>query len=124
MNTLMKIIVFSAPLFALTLLIYLAVHKQFRADFVTENVRFESEWKTFQNLDPKKDPFFAEQQKEASALLGKAKQADENLEVTEKELKAAIEDMEKENKKSSYLRPPELPHPKEDCLKEDYPKEH
>ena len=56
MNTLMKIIVFSAPLFAVTLLIWFGVHKKFQADFAVENVRFEREWKEFHGLDPGKDP--------------------------------------------------------------------
>ena len=107
MNTIMKVVVFSFPLFALVLFIYLAVHREFRADFTAENVRFEQEWKEFHNLDPEKDPFFREQMEEALAARRKARQADEKLSVTEEELDRALRELDKETKNG----PGEIPRP-------------
>ena len=82
LGTLIKVLLASAPVFIISLFLYLQLHQNFQAHYAVENIRFEKEfnqaWKSMTGDDLlKDDKFFEEQEKEAEKLW-KSAQAKEN----------------------------------------------
>lgn len=97
MNTLLKIVVFSAPLFALTLFVFLQVHKKFEADYAVESVRFEREWRNWERdfgMNATEDEFLKLQEEEARRLWRAGKEGEKNLGELEKNFQEVLREMD------------------------------
>ena len=94
-----KILVFTAPVMAAVIFIYLLVHQKFEADYAVENVRFEREWRAWEEdfgIKPPQDEFLPEQEKEARSAFGAGRKASEELRQARKNLKEALSEMSRE----------------------------
>lgn len=111
MNWLFKMIIFSAPIFIVTLVIYFSQHKMFERDFQTENVRLEQQFQKEWNDTNATDEFLEKQKKLARRYWKESPTPEEEMSQMEKELHQAIEEAEKErgkeeknNKKDRVIR--------------------
>ena len=109
MNTIFKIVIFTAPIFAVVLFFFLQFHTKFQADYALENYRFEKQfqsvWKN--GTLPEKDKWLEMQEKEVEAYWKQGEKAsnrtmaakeefEKELDALDRgELKFSKEDMEK-----------------------------
>ena len=95
-----KIVVFTAPVMAAVIFIYLLVHQRFEADYAVENVRFEREWRAWERdfgIGSPEDEFLPEQEREARIAFSAGREAGEELGRVREDLREALSGMGEEN---------------------------
>ena len=94
-----RILVFTAPVMAAVIFIYLLVHQKFEADYTVENVRFEREWRAWEEdfgIKPPRDEFLPEQEREARISFSAGRKASEELRQARRDLKEVLSEMGRE----------------------------
>jgi len=96
-NTLFKIVIFTAPLFAVVLFFYLQLHTKFQADFSLENYRFEKQfqsvWKN--GTLPEKDKWLKMQEKEVESYWKQGEKASNKTTIVKEEFEKELENLDK-----------------------------
>ncbi len=103
MNTMLKLLLFSAPVFFVAFFVYIHVHKKFQADFAVENVRFEQQWQNWEKQFGVKrtdEEFLKKQEQEAKELWGFGQRSAEKLQEMETDFDKVLKEMDEAEAKA------------------------